>query len=188
MKPEANRKTLNCDWADRELNSGDSDVIVHGQIPCGCMNQPRLGPREAQDGGGSMNCSKKILIVDDSDFAHNVYRVVFGFMNLSILSVRNGSGALEMISKESDIALVILDLNMSSMNGLELLKMLSPRFKRETPIIVVSSEKDKVKQQMALQCGAVQFFEKSRIDELKQFSKHLLDNPHVSSFPDQAGS
>jgi CheY-like chemotaxis protein len=128
--------------------------------------------------------SKKILIVDDSDFAHNVYRVLFGFMNLSILSVRSGSEALAIISKDSDITLMILDLNMPSVNGLELLKMLPLRFKKETPIIVVSSEKDEVKQQTALQCGAVQFFEKSKINELKQFSKHLLDNPHLSCLPD----
>ncbi len=135
-----------------------------------------------------MNYPRKILIVDDSDFAHNVYRVLFGFMNLSILSVRSGSEAIEMVSKEGDIGLIILDLNMPAMNGLELLKTLPPRFKKETPIIVVSSEKDKAKQQMALQCGAVQFFEKSKIDELKQFAKRLLDNPHLSCLPDQAAS
>jgi DNA-binding response OmpR family regulator len=61
-----------------------------------------------------------------------------------------------------------------------MLKMLPLRFKKETPIIVVSSEKDEAKKQLALQCGAVQFFEKSKIDELKQFSKHLLDDPHLS--------
>jgi CheY-like chemotaxis protein len=152
------------------------------------MNQPRFRAKEAQDGGESMICPRKILVVDDSDFAHNVYRVLFGFMNLSILSVRSGSEAIEMISKEGDIALMILDLNMPLMSGVELLKMLPLPFKKETPIIVVSSERDKVKQQMALQCGAVQFFEKSKINELKQFSKCLLDNPHPSCFPDQAES
>ncbi len=132
-----------------------------------------------------MDGSRKILIVDDSEFAHNVYRVLFGFMNLSILSAKSGSEAIEMISKEGGIDLMILDLNMPSTNGLELLKVLPSRFKKETPIIVVSSEKDKGKQQMALQYGAVKFFEKSNINELKQFSTHFLDNPHPGSFQDQ---
>ena len=126
-----------------------------------------------------MNCSKKVLIVDDAAFAHNIYRVLFGSMNLSILSAKSGREAIDMISKEDDIGFVILDLNMPSMNGLELLEMLPIRFKEKTPIIVVSSDKDKVKQQVALKLGAVQFFEKSKINELKQFLKHLLDAPSM---------
>jgi CheY-like chemotaxis protein len=125
-----------------------------------------------------MDCPKKMLIVDDSEFAHNVYRVLFGFMNLSILSAKGGREALEIISKENDIRLVILDLNMPSTNGLELLEILPGPFKEKTTILVVSSEKDEAKRQIALRRGAVQFFEKSRITELKQFVEQVLVNTH----------
>ncbi len=129
----------------------------------------------------AMKLLKKILIVDDVDLAHKIYRVRFGSMNVSILSAKNGREAIDMISKEDDIGLVILDLNMPSMNGLELLEKLPISFKQKVPIIAVSSEHDKVKQQMALQRGAAQFFEKGKINELKQFIEHLLENSHLAT-------
>jgi len=129
--------------------------------------------------GVTMNSSKKVLIVDDAAFAHNIYRVLLGFMNLSILSAKSGSEAIDMISKEGDIGFVILDLNMPSMNGLELLEMFPLRFKEKTPVMVVSSDRDKVKQQTALKLGAVKFFEKSKLNELKQFLKHLIETPSM---------
>jgi len=126
-----------------------------------------------------MNLSKKMLIVDDADLAHTLYRIRFGSLNVSILSAKNGNDAIDMISKVDDIAVIILDLNMSSMSGLELLEKLPARFKQKVPIIVVSSEQDKAKQLMALQRGAARFFEKGKIIELKQFIEYLLGGSHL---------
>ncbi len=137
---------------------------------------------EFKSKSGAASRSKKILVVDDSPFAHNIYRAMFASRNITILSATSGSEAIEIISKESGIVLTILDLNMPSTNGLELLEKFPPAFKKKTPIVVVSSEKDKMKQQMALKSGAVQFFEKSRITELKKFSKLLLENPSHNPF------
>jgi CheY-like chemotaxis protein len=124
---------------------------------------------------------KKLLIVDDVDLAHSIYRVRLDSMNVSILSAKSGSEAIAMISREDDIDLIILDLNMSSMDGLELLNILPIRAKQKIPVIVVSSEQDKAKQQMALQRGAVAFFDKSRIKELKRFIEHLFGGPeHIN--------
>jgi len=123
-----------------------------------------------------MKHEKKILIVDDADLAHKIYSVRFSSLNVSLLSARNGNEAIDMISKIHDIALVILDMNMSSMSGLELLNALPSRFKQKVPIIAVSSEHDKAKQQTALQNGAIRFFQKSDILELKQFIEPLLWN------------
>ena len=85
---------------------------------------------------------KRIIIVDDSDMARMFIKRCFeisGCQDVEFLEAGNGLQALEKL-KEKPVDLVVSDLHMPEMDGIELLKRIksSPRL-HETPVIIISS-------------------------------------------------
>ena len=85
---------------------------------------------------------RKILVVDDSALIHQMYALFFArYRGAHVLRAMDGAEALERLAQERAVDLVLLDINMPVMNGLELLArlQLEPAY-REIPVIVVTSE------------------------------------------------
>ena len=85
---------------------------------------------------------KKVLIVDDSALIHQMYKLVFmRYRNCQLVSAMNGLEALDKLSQESGIELVLLDINMPVMNGLQFLQNLHKEgIHKDLPVIIVSTE------------------------------------------------
>lgn len=85
---------------------------------------------------------QKVLIVDDSSLIHQMYKLVFmRYKDCKIVSAMNGLEALDKLSQESGIQLVLLDINMPVMNGLQFLENIQKEgIHRGLPIIIVSTE------------------------------------------------
>ena len=85
---------------------------------------------------------KKILIVDDSSLLHQMYKLVFmRYKGCKVVSAMNGLEALDKLSQEEGIELVLLDINMPVMNGLQFLQNIQDDGNyKELPIIIVSTE------------------------------------------------
>jgi CheY-like chemotaxis protein len=67
---------------------------------------------------------KKIVVVDDSELLHKMYDLVlmrYRHDGATILHARNGSEALAIIRQHEEIDIVLLDINMPVMTGLQLL-------------------------------------------------------------------
>lgn len=84
----------------------------------------------------------KILIIDDSETSRMIIRRCFhisGWDDAEYLEAEDGLHALHALV-ESDVNLVVTDLNMPRMDGLTLVKKMrmNPRTK-DTPVIVISS-------------------------------------------------
>ena len=100
----------------------------------------------------------KILIVEDSELLHRMYEVVFRQQRENgcvILHATNGREALVRLSEHPDTDLIVLDINMPVMSGLEFLA----HCKREQvfhhiPVIVVSTEGKHEDTMRALRAGA----------------------------------
>ena len=102
----------------------------------------------------------KILIVDDSQLIHSMYRLVLNrYKDCKIVDAMNGLEALDVISRENYFDLILLDINMPVMNGLQFME----KIKKETiyrhvsinvPIIVISTEGKEADTLRALQLGA----------------------------------
>jgi len=98
----------------------------------------------------------KILIVDDSQLIHSMYRLVLNrYRNCKIVDAMNGLEALDVLSRESDFDLILLDINMPVMNGLQFME----KIKKENlygyvPIVVISTEGKEEDTLMALKLGA----------------------------------
>lgn len=71
-----------------------------------------------------MNPEKKVLIVDDAVFMRAmVKRIIAGLKEYQIFEAPDGETALELYAREKP-GLVLLDISMPGMNGIEVLKEL----------------------------------------------------------------
>ncbi len=111
----------------------------------------------------------KILIVDDSQLIHSMYRLVLNrYRNCKIVDAMNGLEALDVLSRESDFNLILLDINMPVMNGLQFMeKIKKENIYRHIPIIVISTEGKEEDTIKALQLGAAGYV-------VKPFKPHML--------------
>lgn len=111
----------------------------------------------------------KILIVDDSQLIHSMYRLVLNrYKSCKIVDAMNGLEALDVLSKENDFNLILLDINMPVMNGLQFMeKIKNENIYKQIPIIVISTEGKEEDTLRALQLGAAGYV-------VKPFKPHML--------------
>jgi two-component system chemotaxis response regulator CheY len=84
---------------------------------------------------------KKILVVDDSALIHQMYRLVMARYKCDIADAMNGQEALDILAVQNDIQLVLLDINMPVMNGVQFLEKASALgITKKIPTIVISTE------------------------------------------------
>ena len=83
----------------------------------------------------------KILIVDDSSTVRHQVETTLAGAGYDVIEAADGAQGLSAIDAQRDIALVICDLNMPNMNGLEMLVAVKadPRNAR-LPIVMLTSE------------------------------------------------
>ncbi|HJZ32614.1 MAG TPA: response regulator transcription factor [Hyphomicrobiaceae bacterium] len=106
----------------------------------------------------------KILIVDDEPPIRKLLRMGLTSQGYEVLEAPNGKTALDLLAKKP--ALVILDLGLPDIDGLDLLKRLRHR-QDNLPIVVLSSRGDEAGKVAALDLGADDYVTKPfGMDEL----------------------
>ena len=106
----------------------------------------------------------KVLVVDDEPPIRKLLRMGLSTQGYEILEAPNGKMSLELLEQKPD--LVILDLGLPDMQGLELLRMMRSR-NEAVPIVVLSSRGDEVGKVQALDLGADDYITKPfGMDEL----------------------
>lgn len=102
----------------------------------------------------------RVLVIDDSTDVHRLLGVRLKTENLDLLFASDGPSGIE-IAKQSDITVILLDLNMPGMDGFEVLRRLKDEpGTTNIPIIVLSglaSAQDKV---TAFDLGAIDYITK----------------------------
>lgn len=83
----------------------------------------------------------KILIVEDEYSLNEAYTIILRRQNHSVTSVANGIQAMEAIQEEEP-DLILLDLRMPQMTGVEFLKNIKPKTKYPNLKIIVFSNYD----------------------------------------------
>lgn len=83
----------------------------------------------------------KVLTVDDSNMIQTMYRLVFRkYDGCRVTAAQNGREALDQLAWE-DYDLILLDVNMPVMSGIEFLRHFQERGRRPPcPVIVISTE------------------------------------------------
>jgi two-component system KDP operon response regulator KdpE len=93
----------------------------------------------------------KILVVDDEPPIRKLLRMGLASQGYEVIEASNGKIALEMLAKKP--ALVILDLGLPDIDGLELLRSIRQR-EVHLPVVVLSSRGDETGKVEALDLGA----------------------------------
>ena len=84
---------------------------------------------------------KKILVVDDSALIHQMYRLVMSRYKCELVDAMNGQEALDVLAVQNDVQLILLDINMPVMNGLQFLEKASALgITKKIQVIVISTE------------------------------------------------
>ncbi len=106
----------------------------------------------------------RILVVDDEPPIRKLLRMGLGAHGYDVLDAPNGKSALELLEKKP--SLVILDLGLPDIDGLELLRQIRSR-QGNLPIVVLSSRGDEAGKVAALDLGADDYVTKPfGMDEL----------------------
>lgn len=98
----------------------------------------------------------KVLIVDDSKLIHQMYKLVLmRYKNCTLMDAMNGLEALDVLSRENGIDLILLDINMPVMNGVQFMeKLKKDNLYRHIPIVVISTEGKEEDTIRAMKLGA----------------------------------
>jgi two-component system, OmpR family, KDP operon response regulator KdpE len=108
--------------------------------------------------------SAKVLVIDDERAIRKLLRTGLSTQDYDILEASDGKTALELLAQKPDM--VILDLGLPDIKGLELLKTIRAR-NESVPIVVLSSRSDEAGKVEALDLGADDYVTKPfGIDEL----------------------
>ena len=101
----------------------------------------------------------KILVVDDSKLIHKMYEVML--RPHTLICALNGKEGLQRLSDHGDIDLILLDINMPQINGLEFLALAkaNPAFAK-IPVVIVSTEGKDEDILRGLQAGAAAYIKK----------------------------
>lgn len=126
-------------------------------------DEPETIPKnENKQAEASMEPAYKVLIADD----HPLFReaissvIASGFAGSQIIETDDLDSALEMTKTNDDLDLILLDLNMPGMHGLN--GLITLRNEAPTiPVVIVSAEEDKQVVLQAITYGAVGFITKS---------------------------
>lgn len=97
--------------------------------------------------------SKLILVVDDFNSTRQVIRSILEKEGHQVLLAENGEAALEHLNKRN-VELVLTDLNMPGMNGIELVKAIrkSEKYYR-VPVLMLTTEMNNEKIRTAQNAG-----------------------------------
>lgn len=87
-----------------------------------------------------MNRKKRILIADDVELNREMLSEILG-SEYDFAYACNGVEAIEILGKGEPVDLILLDLNMPEMNGIEVLRVMNERhWIEEYPVIIISAE------------------------------------------------
>lgn len=108
---------------------------------------------EAGELAGVNTTSKTILVVDDADFIRRLVSIILTLEGYTVLEAGNGKEALAILG-ETRVDLIITDLNMPVMDGIELVSALrSESAYRHVPVVMLTSEFLEFRKQQAFEAG-----------------------------------
>ena len=114
---------------------------------------------------------KKILAVDDEENICLLYDEEFKDEGYNVITAKTGKEAIKLFEKEKP-DIVILDINMPEMNGIEILRILKEKSSK-TPVIM-STAYAHYKQDFTVWAADAYIIKSPDLTELKQKVKELL--------------
>lgn len=86
---------------------------------------------------------KTILIADDNTEIRSIIKFTLQFKGYTVIEAEDGKVAFEILQKGTPVDLLISDIDMPNVNGMELLRKIRQELGNTTlPIVICSGERD----------------------------------------------
>jgi len=100
-----------------------------------------------------------ILIAEDEDSNFKYLEIVLRYTNISILRARNGHEVVRLFRENPGIDLILMDIKMPEMNGLEATRKIRG-FNQEVPIVALTAYAMSDDREISLQAGCNEYISK----------------------------
>ncbi len=125
-----------------------------------------------------MDATKKtIMIVEDDSFVMDIYETKITKDGMNVISASNGAEAIKKLEAGATPDLILLDILMPYMNGLELLKKIKEDEKlKNIPIVLLTNLSQKEEIEEGLGLGAKDYLIKSHFtpsEVMEKINKYL---------------
>ncbi|MGC1453931.1 MAG: response regulator [Nitrospirota bacterium] len=99
--------------------------------------------------------NKRILVVDDSQTMRMfiIFHLIKMLPGVQLMDAVNGLDAIEKLNHH-DVDLILTDMNMPEMDGAGLIRAVRQVFKKDTPIILITSKGEILDRERGLALGA----------------------------------
>jgi two-component system, chemotaxis family, sensor kinase CheA len=124
----------------------------------GASRQPPAAPRA--------RAPRKVLVVDDQFTIRELQRSILEAAGFSVTTATDGRDAFQQLGADADIGIVVTDLEMPEMDGLELLRRIreAPQLS-SLPVVVLTSLAGEQDRRRGLEAGADAYVTKDRFDQ-----------------------
>ena len=149
------------------LGYPSSGLLVSGDgLPVGLLASTAIGSQPLNEVKGVERVHeedevqpRKILVVDDSKLIHKMFEVLL--RQYSLVHCLDGLEALQALNNHADIDLILLDINMPRMSGLEFLNQIKADATfQEIPVVIISTEGKEEDTVRGLEAGAAAYIKK----------------------------
>jgi len=130
-----------------------------------------------------------ILLVEDNEMNRMVVQIALQYYNCNVTEVENGFEALEIL-KTRNFDLILMDIQMPGMDGIEATKVIRKKLKLSTPIIALTANAFKTEIKKCKQAGMNDYvakpFEKAVL--LQTIVKHTINKKGIPSLDNEIKS
>ncbi|MGQ0560665.1 MAG: response regulator [Gemmatimonadota bacterium] len=124
---------------------------------------------------GTIVNTRNVLVVDDEPYIGRIIQLKLESGPYHVMLVQDGPSALQLLRSDSSIDLILLDIMMPQVSGLDVLEQLRQiPHRRTTPVIMLTAKGHETDREQAARLGATDFLTKpfspkkllARIDEI----------------------
>jgi len=119
---------------------------------------------------------KKILVVEDNLISFRLISAVLGQVNVSFIHAKNGKMAIEMCEDNPDLDLVLMDIQLPGIDGLQATREIK-RFRPDLPVIATTANTYDEDRAASIEAGCSGYITKPlQFKKLFELIQLLLDS------------
>jgi CheY-like chemotaxis protein len=114
----------------------------------------------------------KVVLIEDDKLIREIYSFTLQKAGYDVVSAEDGEEGIDLVRSNPGIKLILLDVIMPKMNGVEVLKQLkSDPLTKDIPVILLSNLTDQETVDAALKYGAYGFLVKAQMSQAELVDK-----------------
>ena len=117
--------------------------------------------------------NKRVLVVDDSQTMRMfiIFHLIKLLPGVQLMDAANGLDAIEKL-KNQDVDLILTDMNMPELDGAGVIRAVRQVFKKDTPILIITSKGEHLDRERGLALGASGYLTKPL--DILEFREKIL--------------